>query len=333
MITIATRFRPFSHSTPTRCLLPASSLAACIWPAQVQIFHSGTQERLLECPVPFGPLKQFSVTLDLEQGCIVVSGFAKNGYIRYRITNKEIVGEKGWDFKQSLPENDDFQIYKNNERLSFGCHKAQDVAAIWRRGTLGEILPFIYALAGWYPQNTEAVKDEGSLFSEAYAAIQEHAVNEVYEKLHTLMQASFEQLFFPQLLRTSLLGFHVPAFASASILGALQKWRSIIRSLVLQEKEDGIHMLPVLPKEFHCGRGVDFFLQKGHKIAFEWTKKAMRTLFVEAACDDICSFIFPKDTKQFRVRIVDEEEVHTYLNHAPIPLSKGKKYFFDRFEK
>src|SRR5438445_4041886 len=94
-IKIATRFRPFSHTSPTFCLIPKTALAAEICPAYIRIFDPSKTGSIYEHHLSFGPLKNFTVILELEKGYIEVSGFSKSDFIRYRIHANTIEFLKG----------------------------------------------------------------------------------------------------------------------------------------------------------------------------------------------------------------------------------------------
>lgn len=316
-IQIATRFRPFSHVSPTLCLIPRTRFAAEICPVQLKIFDPENGKVLFEKKFTFGPLKEFTVTLDLEKEFIEVSGFSKNGFIRYHITPGQISFLKGSD--ESFQYNCDAMEHPLRARLSFGVHKAQDAALMFRRLDLQEILPHLFLLA----QSVPKIADTTLAFD----------LMPDFEKIQNFIQAGFKSLFFPRLDDETHLGF--PPLRTdetqASPLVLLQKLYPIIVQFFFQESTQEWHFLPHLPKDCHVGRVVDFVTAKGHTLSIEWTKKTIRQVTITAFCDDHYSFKFSPDIKRCRLS-TKTDVLDTISNNAEIPLQKGVQYRLDRFE-
>lgn len=334
-IKVDSRFLPFSHQSPTICLIPKSTLAAEICPARLKIFDPATNALVYETSFSFGPLKKFTVTLDLERASVDVSGFAKSGFIRYQIHSDCVRFLKGSDAVHTFPEGGRITCTLDaRERLSLGSHKAQDAEHILRRLDLKEILPIWFFLSQSIPKiDSISNVQSPSLFAEAQCALAgDHEA--LYEKLLNLFQAGFKSLFFPRLIDDSFLGFEHPVLGvkNASPLLLLQESYPLIRSLFFQEKENTWNFLPALPPQFHCGRMIDLTTKKGHKLSIEWTKKFVRQIILEVRSDEVYAFKYAPCIKRFRVSSLEKGPLGVFPNGAEIPLFGGGKYLLDRFE-
>ena len=335
-IKIATRLRPFSHSSHTITLIPKTRLAAEIFPAYVRVFDPTTKKTVYEQELSFGPLDHFTVILDLEKGRIEVSGEAACGFQRYYITPNAIEFQKGSKETISFANPEKIADFPQRERLSLGCHKAQDVAAIFRRGDLTEILPIWFFLAQSVAQVEDAEIANPSLFSALKDAVDAKDTSHIYESLSHFFKASFTSLFFPRLTDDFRQGFKQPiltTFSSASPLLVLQKSLPYMRHLFFHEDEKVWQFLPVLPKEFHAGRIIDLRSKSNHLIAIEWTKKSIFRATINAVQDDFFVFKFHPDIKRFRMSTRSRKVLGQVSNGQEIPLSKGEGYLLDRFEK
>lgn len=108
-IKIASRYKPYSHSCKTECMLPGTSLCFQVFPTHISChdlsvfpIKKGAEWELNVR----GPVENFTVQLDLEHGSICVWGYALEGYFRYRI-QALTTGEKNafaFRFEKTPPE-------------------------------------------------------------------------------------------------------------------------------------------------------------------------------------------------------------------------------------
>jgi hypothetical protein len=337
-IKIATRLRPFSHTSSTISLIPKTSLAAEIYPAYVRIFDPATAKTIYEHELSFGPLEHFTVILDLEKGRIEVSGEAACGFIRYYITPRALEFQKGSKdtFSLSFENHAETLEFSRRERLSLGCHKAQDATAIFQRQDLTEILPVWFFLAQSVAPVEDTVKESASLFTDLKTTVLAEDANSIDEKLTHFFKAGFKSLFFPRLIDDFRQGFKEPILSTspgASPLLVLQKSLPLLRRLFFSESEKIWHFLPTLPKEFHAGRILDLLTKSGHLVAIEWTKKSVFRVTIKAAQDDCFAFKFHPDIRHFRVSTHSGKALGIFSNGQEISLSKGEGYLLDRFER
>ncbi|MFT4552401.1 MAG: hypothetical protein ACI9S8_001026 [Chlamydiales bacterium] len=88
-ISIAGRLRPYSHTPGTHCVLPGSLISLQVFPALIRFEELSSSPSLPKSEISIGingPMKEFTVRQDLEQGFVLVWGKTPDGFIRYRIT-------------------------------------------------------------------------------------------------------------------------------------------------------------------------------------------------------------------------------------------------------
>ncbi len=86
-ITIFEKLKPFSHIPGDSCLLPGSLLKLKIYPTLIQVYERSTSKLQTEIKLKIeGPVKDFTIQLDLEKGNIRVWGHSAHGYFRYTLT-------------------------------------------------------------------------------------------------------------------------------------------------------------------------------------------------------------------------------------------------------
>lgn len=325
-IKILTRFRPFSHISPVFTLIPRTFYGAEITPAYIRIIDMRDKRVILEKLLAYGPLEQFTVTLDLERERVELSGFSAQGFIRYTITAEKIVCEKGEKEEIAIPVSEKWP-QNSVSKLSLGSNKAQNIEHMIQRGQLCELLPHLFLLAQMVPIVQDVVLNPGTLLFQAES-------DPSYENLKNLVRAGFKSLFYPRLFDDSYLGFAPICETKENQLSLLllQKLYPLLVGLFFKEDERAWHILQKLPKEFPVGRLIDFTTQKGHQVSIEWTKKSIRLLEIRANCDDYFIFKFSPDIKRFRLRTQDAKKLEFITNGAEISLTKGGRYFLDRFE-
>lgn len=337
-IKIAERLSPFSHLLGTFCVLPRSALRLQIFPALIIVddLSHAEPKRIAEITVPVkGPIKEFTVQLDLEKGVIHVWGECLQGYFRYMIFAQQDPFQIGFQLIKGLsywsPDLSKIQVgnYKNlsvlTERLSLGNHKSQDWEGVKRRANLVEIFPSWLRL-GQLVETPENVDDGGS--ATLLKACEISSKMEVYDSFLNLFKVAFEGILSPSLDDVHHQGWDfTPPRHSLSPLILLSRGAKAIRSLFLRCHQNEIFVLPNLPPQFHCGRYLQVQCGDLGLLDLEWTKKMIRCMVFHAKKDIEINFHFPKEIKKFRLN-GDE-----YQSEQLIAVKEGETYVFDRFQK
>ena len=333
-IKITERFHPFSHTFGTFCVLPGSTLRLQIFPALIVVHDllNAVPKLVAEIPVPaIGPIKEFTVQLDLEKGCVHVWGEDSNGYFRYRIfSDGPLVfevdkGLSSWtptlgSIKQVVPAKFVF-----TDRLSLGNHKSQDWDMVKRRDNLAEILPTWLRL-GQFVEEPKYIACEGT--ASLLNGCQNISRTHIYDVLHKLFNLAFEGILSPRLTDELHQGFQLtPPPAALSPLILLTEGAKVIRSLFVHFDHNNIFILPRLPPQFHCGRLLQVRCGELGLLDFEWTKKMIRRMVFQAETTGPIQFHFPKDIARFRLN----GKMHD--TQQPVNIEKGQTYTFDRFTK
>lgn len=352
-LTSTIRFRPFSHDSGTMCQLAGSSLALQLFAGRMLVFDYSVENPCLIASVVFlnlGPLEQCTVLQDLEAGKIVVSGFAKTGFMRYTIIAQQ--DPKSWILhfdklpheleiavdekimKASQGQNIVFGVegvktFAPRERLFLGVDKSQEWPQVLRRCIMPEVLPYIYWLSQSVVLPKIATNPGISLLKNLQDAIIEKKRAEVLEHFKALFIAGFGHQLMPRLEDTSYHGYQEPVVADVnqSPLMLLAELKSQIRSLFFQEHEDGFSILPLLPPECSCGTFCDIVTKKGHKVSIEWTKHLVRRVQIIGACDDEITLSFQKEITGFRL------ERHAFSAPAKLKIRPAHMYLLYNFQK
>lgn len=357
-IDIAGRLRPFSHCFGTFFVLPGTCLRIQVFPALIRIHDlSQAVPRLVhEIPVPLqGPVADFTVQQDLEQGFLLVWGKTSTGFMRYRIERVEgdpygsaIVIEKkpssGFSFEGeqrlilSSHAKTSASSLPKTERLSFGCHKAQDWELMQRRCEMSEILPFWMRLGSVTPSLGESVLEgTASLLQPCLFAIERGERARVLPALQQLYQAGFEGGLSPTLIDTSYQGFtfdSISGNSTATPLSLLTQGAQMIRSLFVQSRDHQLDVLPVLPPAFHCGRFTQISLGALGMLDLEWSKGWLRRMVLSAESSVTVELRFQKGLKEFRLRRgVKDRGRRLSCKAAEVALIPGERYLLDQFEK
>jgi hypothetical protein len=364
-IKIAERFHPFSHENGTPFLLPNSSFSVQVFPTRLNFIDLDNKLESFFLSFDFvGPLTDFTVELDLEQGLLRVFGVTKRGYMRYLVVAKsdgiwllvEKIPEekllccrsfppaqlslaKGESLLISLPfKNDTFT--KNQERLSLGMHKAQEWACIRRRLDFKEIFPLWLALSHWTPlRDVESYSGSYALLEECRQRIEHGEKLKVLKAFKSLFLAAFDGVLVPRLVDAEYQGIlpeTMPQHPFASPLPLLTEGARLIRSLFVHGEGNLLVILPCLPPEFHSGRMIGVQALKGTIVDFEWTKKSLRRLQIVSLHGIGVVIKLPKGMRSCRVK--KGRQVVKKLSIDPqgcvkLSLVPNERIEIDRFEK
>ena len=141
-ITIAQRLRPFSHLPGASCVIPWSSFKVQAFPALLIFENLNTFEKH-EYKLDWkGPVKEFTLELDLEKGVVWVYGKTLEGHRRICIEMQEA----GIAIDKKLVVSGAQVMPHPVERLSLGMSKKLDWELVLRRQEMAEILPIWFRL-------------------------------------------------------------------------------------------------------------------------------------------------------------------------------------------
>lgn len=300
-IKIAQRLKPFSHIPGTHCILPGTSVRMQVFPTRIiyEDLSEAAPQKVKE--VEFertGPVRDFTIQQDLEKGRILVWGHAQEGYFQFIEEGKH---------KDSL------------ERLSFGSHKAQDIALIQRRRDFKEIFPIWFQLGQMVPPlSPKPFSGTLALLEDCQKALTSHHPETILEPFEKLYLAGFEGLFSPRLYdeQHQGLGVKLPNVASASPLWLLQKGYELIRSLFIHFSAETLSLLPALPSQLHAGRMLNIQLEGVGTLDLEWSKKEMRRAVIHCTQEAELS-VKLKHQKSFRLNKIKRHSTGETLKLTP----------------
>lgn len=372
-ITIAERLRPFSHISGNKYPLPGSSLCLQIFPSLIRIFDLSFSEPQLLSEITLGikgPVKDFTVALDLEKGNICIWGFAADGYFRYRISailqhqqsflisieKKPVQGisistSKNFQISQTLAnpkdrlivapqgvlcQNFDIYVPPLAGRLSLGNHKSQDWEFVKYRQDLKEIFPVWYLLGQLLPSfNAHHFEGTAAFLKECREAIENSSGNFLQSFLN-LFQAGFEGILSPRLRDEQYLGFSLPPISNNSKLSPLillKEGADLIQKVFIKQINNTIEVLPALPPEFHCGRFINISCGQFGVLHFEWSKKIIQRMIFYSKISGSIQFKFQKELQSFRLREGGKDHGKMHSCISSIDVEKEKIYYLDNFKK
>ena len=375
-ITIAERLRPFSHLPGTAFVVPGTCLSLEIFPA-----FSRVTDLTLALPVVLaeisveinGPVDDFTVIQDLENGSLRVFGTSSDGYFRYSVRGIENgkgievtveksplngilfhsqglwvshnpssipPGGKIYFAETEIEEATPFQI-AGLERLSLGSHKLQDWELVRRRLSFTEIFPLWFRLGQMVPQPaSNELTGTALLLNDCRQSISANAPEKILAEFKKLFLAGFEGVLSPQLVDTDYNGIkhHGNDFSEApdeeaTALTILTEGAHLIRSLFVRQENNIIHILPSIPPEFHCGRFLDVKCGNKGLLSLEWTKKSMRCMSFTAQEDQKIAFTFSNHEKKCRLRTSTKDKGIEYIPGVELNILAGQNYWFDNFQR
>lgn len=318
-IKIGEKFKPFSHTPGVRCIVPHSAVVLQVFPALLCVEGGG------EWPLAVsGPVKNFTVELDLEQQRVWIWGIAKEGYYRFSLSADETglaltvdrapaegiqIGSKRLLRKEKilLTGGGPFLSHPRCERISLGSFKAQDWDLVRRRMDLKEMIPALFLLGQQVPALREARGGSIELLG---------------TDLSAFVQAAFSGLLVPRLVDDQHQGLVFNTESEGEPLSLLPALYRKVRKWLL----DGVRILPDLPSDWDAGRALCLNTGFG-EIDLEWSKKTIRRMTLRASASGEASFVFLKPIGSFRVG------KSRFKNGAAVSIAAGKTYLFDRFQK
>jgi hypothetical protein len=307
-IEIKEKITPFSHQNGIECLVPLSDWVVQVFPALIKVHN-------FEFPIKItGPVKEFTVQMDLERECLWIWGIANEGHYRLKIFADDLglslyvdrapksgiqigghqLERKG---KLGLAKGGQFSHSPEIERLSLGNWKAQDWDLVRRRGDFKEIAPLLFMLGQKLP------------FVETLPLIhQEH-----------FFLAALSGLCAPK--PQDAINQGLPPF-DVEPIALIQSAYRTIRQFLIQ----GDYILPRLPSDWTAGKVVGLQTESG-TLDIEWTKGHMRRMIFSATETSEVKFLFTKEISSCRCNGAVLE------NGTLFAVEGNKKYLFDHFQK
>lgn len=298
-ITIADRFRPFSHEPGIVFPVPNSHYAVEIYPSRLHFYSLLNQEKFSHDLDAKGSIENFTALCDLERGGITVSFKSQGIFQRVHIFYDEQMHVLKEAPGLTLP------LRKPKERFSLGNAKMPQVERLRARRDLEEILPLWFMMGQAMPETAPVTELE--------------SLNQIL----SLFQASTKGLLVPDMHRHLLFGEGAPSLGSP--LQLLHGVYRSIRSWFFQEKEGIQFILPRSLQGLDAGRmtGLQFSLGT---IDIEWSKHQLRRVVVHAEKNGVLDLILPKNVQSFRLRPSLSEKASRQLD-----ITAGSDYFFDNF--
>lgn len=324
MIRIAERLHPFSHQPGVSFLLPGTDCKVRVYPTRLH-FTSPHTDLIVDLDL-LGPVDGFTAELNLEENCLKVWGKTTLGFIRFHILCKE---DGIWLFLQKAPQEEmhficggiKTQLKKgesahliqenwgktipNSERLSLGVTKAQQWEKMKQRQELTELLPLWVRMGQRVPSQEEFPHEKTGMFALLNACrqvIERREKTKIVETFRQFFLAAFEGVFVPRAEDTEFQGIVKNQEGEATLklpLALLKESAALLRSLLFQEGEQSISLLPCLPPEFHCGRGIHIKTSFGVLVDFEWTKKSLRRVRLYSDSPQAFKVILPRGTRGY----------------------------------
>lgn len=352
-LSIFERLKPFSHLPGTIVPIPGSQFAVKVYPTRFSIFNFETEKELGGGEFNFsGPIKDFTVQLDLEKGRVRVWGDSLEGYFRYSLflflydeitltVEKCPASVSYLSSGVQLRQGDISQLAEElpkltqRARLSLGKSKAQDWDLSRRRHDIGEALPFWFALAQWYIQKSTSDQSDNapvvpSLFNQCEEALIQNDTLALVPAFSDLFLAGFEGILTPRAQDLDYQGFRLPVINQASPMKLLSDGVNLIQRIFIQQNANELNVLSCLPPEFTVGKLIGFPLEKGI-LQLEWTKKKIRRMMLLMVEAQGMKVNFHK-IRSFRLKQSEQDRGQRMDNHSELFFEAGQPYYFDRFE-
>lgn len=353
-IVIDERLRPYSHEAGTMTLLPGAAIAVQIFPTLFRFyqFEKGILQLVKEWELEIeGPVEEFTVTQDLEKGRISISGKEKRGWIRIHLTSSQDLKsvriqadrlpKQGLQMHECnrtlvLQRNESLDLFGSFDtpyqvptfdRLSFGCHKAQDWERIKRRKELAEIFPFWHRLGQLIPKQPLPKKSE-------MLTLFEECKKEKNEKswLHLFM-CGLTGMLVPQnedILHQGIIQNKIDS--SDSPLWILSEGAQLIRELFIRQEKKTIFILPSPFPSLPFGKLTHVSLKGMGLLSLEWSKKTVRRMALHSSHEGEIELAFPSDIKSYRLRTNMNNRGEQKDRSARLALQANTSYFFDHFQ-
>lgn len=319
-IDIALRFKPFSHELGTICLIPGTSWRVQAFPTVLRFF--GPNGEVLEHKLSHRDfIEGFTVQQDLEKKHIHIFGKPK---LDCRIEDGKV-----WENKQCVLTLPNLNLKDHAiERLSMGCHKAQEWEKVRRRLDLTEILPLWFFLGQMTPAVNANSKGTLHFLDECQNLRENKDKLQLEKKFKHLFLLGFGSMLNPRIHDPEHRGIIPPTDEDpTAALQLLTKGSELIRSLVCRQNGNRWQILPCLLPHFHSGR----FQSK--ELDIEWSNTKLKKIILHPIVDQEMILEWPKDLHTCRVRRHLKEKGRPLKNQEPLLLQKNQVLYLDCFER
>lgn len=354
---IASRYRPFSHHPGAALIIPGTCVTLRAYPTALFIQDEEGEEIRIEWALT-GLVEDFTVMQDLERSRVLIYGRAREGYFSYSIQMQEShltlklerasMGQlKGILYPLQTPytlqPKEQIRLFalrqrinqREIERISFGNHKTQEWERVIARKDPLEYFPFWFT-AGQRVALQDRDSQEGTLcfLKECKSYLEQGKEDLFLNKMHELFQVGFEGILLPKLYDTHYLGVlssHNTQLQLQRPVQLLSEGYQLIRSMLIQEEENKISILPHLPSVFHAGRCLDFQMRQV-KCSIEWSKKLLKKMIITSSSSQTLHLSVHKVFKNFRLKSPYHPKGITLSCGRPLQLEAGV-YILDQFRK
>lgn len=365
-ISIAERLKPFIHVPGMTVILPGLGWPIQVFPCLLRMyrFQDAIPLQFAELQLELeGPVEQFTVTNDLEKGRLTVSGMTRKGWLRYHLIGsqdlknvrlvvdrapsgglpvqdgsaKVVLQDKEWhDLCKQLSPFTPFALPRI-DRLSFGCHKAQDWELVRRRSCLQEIFPFWHRLGQLVPQVPGPPTATGTLalLAECEQLLKQGRPDVAQQIWLNVFLCAFREMLVPQMEDSCYQGIvkSVPlAGSTVSPLVILSEGSRLIRKLLIQQENGSLGILPSLLPVLPFGRLVDVPLEGGGSISIEWSKKTIRRMSIHSTQEREIALTFHSDVRSYRLRDYARDQGERRTRHSQLFLRRDYHYYIDNFD-
>jgi hypothetical protein len=188
-------------------------------------------------------------------------------------------------------------------------------------------------------EKSDGVQGCYRLLEECRLSIERGRSIDVLPHFHRFFLAAFEGMLVPRLRDLEFQGI-IPNDAEIEedlpVLPLLAEGGALIASLFFREANDKVHLLPLLPPEFHCGRWIGRTTAAGDQIEMEWSKKTLKKVVIRPHSDREISLVLPKEITGYRIRSNMREKGKKGMvvkHQLTLSLQSGTTVILDRFQK
>lgn len=348
--------KAYSHQTTTLALIPNTYLSARICPGWIHIedlISSISYDIQLHIQ---GPITQFTVEQECEKGKMKVFMHTAKGYVRYTLFQRQTklflkvekaplsglrITYQGID--QTYKKDKELLIEKNLKessspkqfaRLFLGSLKAEDIALIWRRQDIKEMLPFLFALSqglSFHAFEKEGLGGNYELVQTLEKAIYGAQKMRLEQNFLNLINCAFESLWTPRSNDTQYQGL-TSTQSEDSPIYLLAKMKKLISALFVREYQETLDLLPQLPLSLTAGKLINYETKWG-LLSLEWSKKQLKRVQLIAKKEGKITLILPSKLKSYRLTSTAKWLKGERKHEQTLHLSKNVVYYLDRFEK
>ncbi|HRW58264.1 MAG TPA: hypothetical protein P5048_01450 [Chlamydiales bacterium] len=363
MIQLNDRYTYFSHRYGEKLMLPGTELALEVYPTKIIISPLMRKEEKFEIHFDFlGPMKGFTIFQNLDKNYIEINGHIRMGHFRFRIVAKEEgidlmavkmpAGELKFSFiskvssikqicgfmhaKETLfvPWKFATKFEKSISKISFGVFKQKDVSMMQRRFLLTEYLPYWHLLSQKVPFFTSTIEGTAKFLDQCIPLICMKNKKKIEDLLELTLRSGFSTFLMPRLLDEEYQGILVDQKVSKKAHPTIlfEYGKKIIESLFLYTEPEKVFVLTCMPPSISHGKAINLKTEYG-TFDVEFSKKFLKKLVFRPSYD--CSFVFKLQSKikSFRMKESRKEFGTTLHSNDKISFVKGRKYFFDKFQK